>query len=297
MEKIARKTKRNVIKTNEYVYARGPKKSVLLVAHADTVQGYGNKQICTDTNRGIVWSPDGLGADDRAGVYAIAKLATEAKCGFLITTGEEIGGIGASAFLAKYENELKRYAYMIELDRKGSKDCVFYECNNKKFKNYIESFGFKEAQGSFSDISTLMESGVCAVNLSIGYYHQHTPKEYLNLREMNAVIKKVKKMCSQSKKKYRFEWNAFSNYKYQNGYSFYRDSYFKPKPGNNNLIENQDNFPEFEIAEFIATNESFSSREEVRELSEEYAEILGLKHLFLDYELIYERVTDLVSAF
>ena len=43
--------------------------------------------------------------------------------------------------------------YIIEFDRRGENDCVFQDCGNETFMNYVESFGFKTARGSYSDIS------------------------------------------------------------------------------------------------------------------------------------------------
>ena len=84
---------------------------------------------------------------------------------------------------------------MIQLDRKGSNDCVFYQCANGKFIKYIETFGFAEAIGSFSDISFLMPAWqVCGVNLSIGYREEHSVSETLNVHWMFQTIKKVEKM-------------------------------------------------------------------------------------------------------
>ena len=33
--------------------------------------------------------------------------------------------------------------YIIELDRRGSDDCVFYQCDNHEFDAYVEKFGFQ----------------------------------------------------------------------------------------------------------------------------------------------------------
>lgn len=85
--------------------------------------------------------------------------------------------------------------YLIELDRQGSIDAVFYDCNTADFKSYISSFGFKEAQGSFSDISFLMsEWNICAVNLSIGYRDEHTYAETLHFDDLFETVRKVKNM-------------------------------------------------------------------------------------------------------
>ena len=168
---------------------------IALVAHLDTVHRERPQFIFRDKEEDIVWSPQGLGADDRAGVFMILEILAS---GFLphviFTTDEEKGGIGASA-LADHKNPFKDLRYMIELDRSGYIDCVFYECNNKEFEKYVESFGFKTDWGTYSDICELCPAwGVAGVNLSVGYFYEHTLGELLNTSVMYETIAKVKLM-------------------------------------------------------------------------------------------------------
>ena len=91
---------------------------------------------------------------------------------------------------------------LIEIDRRGSKDAVYYDCDNKAFEDYVTSKGFKTEFGSFSDISYVApELGVAAVNLSSGYYNAHTQHEFINRKQIDAVIEKVKEMVEKKKKK------------------------------------------------------------------------------------------------
>ena len=84
---------------------------------------------------------------------------------------------------------------IFQLDRRGSDDCVFYDCDNPDFTKYVESFGFKETYGSFSDISIIAPAwGVAAANLSVGYYLEHSNTEYLKCRELEKTIERVKKI-------------------------------------------------------------------------------------------------------
>jgi len=185
----------DITTTPAYIYAEG-NIPVMLVAHLDTVHKNLPKEIFHDTFKNVFWSPQGIGADDRAGVWAILQLITpKVKPYILFTTQEEVGGIGAS--IAAKEIQAPDIKFIIELDRKGSNDAVFYDCCNQEFIDYIISFGFKENRGSFSDISVLCpEWNIAGVNLSTGYYNAHTKEEYLNLNELNINIKKIKKIFS-----------------------------------------------------------------------------------------------------
>ena len=186
-----------IVQTSEYIYAEGDI-PIALVAHMDTVFKTLPKDIYYDRDSNVMWSPTGLGADDRAGVFAICQII---KAGLrphiIFTTDEEVGGLGARA-LSLLPCPFKDLRYIIQLDRRGEKDCVFYDCDNKDFETYVEGFGFENAWGTFSDISYLAPAWkIAAVNLSIGYFSEHTTSEILNVNYMLDTIEKVKVMLNQ----------------------------------------------------------------------------------------------------
>lgn len=179
---------------------------VMLVAHLDTVHEQPARDICISADRNILMSPQGIGGDDRCGVFALCNifLSASVKPWLLFTCDEEIGGLGAKNFcLAHQQNqipkEIDQLKCIIELDRKGKNDAIFYNCDNPDFEEYISSKGFKSAQGSFSDISVIApQLGIAAVNLSCGYYHPHTRHEYINRFHLDSTIKKVCDILSDS---------------------------------------------------------------------------------------------------
>ena len=96
-----------------------------------------------------------------------------------------------------FENRLDQIKLLIEIDRKGSNDSVYYDCDNKEFENYITSKDFKTAYGTFSDISLIApELGIAVVNLSSGYYNAHSLHEYINRKELDNVLAKVIEIIS-----------------------------------------------------------------------------------------------------
>ena len=161
----------------------------------DTVFSQKPSQIFGDKERHVLWSPQGLGADDRAGIFAILQILSDGfKPHIIFTEDEEKGGIGAS-ILAKKKNPFKDLRYIIELDRSGNNDCVFYYCDNKEFIKYIKSFGFEFDYGTYSDICDICPAwNVAGVNLSIGYFHEHSLGEYLRTDILYNTIKKVEDM-------------------------------------------------------------------------------------------------------
>lgn len=185
IEKIGYKT----IIGDGFIYAKG-EIPILLVAHMDTVHKIKPTKIYYDQDEKIMWSPQGIGGDDRCGVYIILKLLSEFKPYILFTEDEEIGGIGAG----KVVETLKKpnVKFIIEVDRRGNSDCVFYDCDNKDFHKHIESFGFKTAWGTYSDIVTLSnEWDIASVNLSSGYYNEHTTNEIINIEDMKITYERI----------------------------------------------------------------------------------------------------------
>ena len=197
--------KYNVVDQDGFLYAKGDV-PVLLVAHMDTVH---TKQ-CTEIRNfnGRLSSPQGIGGDDRCGIFIIMNIVKELHCSVLLCEDEEKSGVGANKFVrakktiknddgkeveVKYITDLG-VNYMIEFDRKGNNDAVFYSCGNEEFIDFVEdATNFKFATGSFSDISVLMpEAKLSAVNLSCGYYNPHTPTEYVVYDEMMDTMEAAK---------------------------------------------------------------------------------------------------------
>lgn len=190
----------NIAYTDGYLYAAGTI-PVMLEAHMDTVHTHAVESICmSDTN--CVSSPEGVGGDDRCGIYTILRILrdTTYRPYILFTEDEEIGCVGANKFCSDLSHEIiakPPLHFIVEIDRKGANDSVFYECDNPEFETFINQFGFVTAYGSYSDIAqTAPAIGVAAVNVSSAYYHPHTLDEYINLNELETVIKNVTSIVS-----------------------------------------------------------------------------------------------------
>lgn len=195
---IRRYGKENVICTKDFIVAKG-QIPVGLVAHADTVFTVRPDEIYYDKEANVMWSPEGLGADDRAGIFAIIQiLNSRYRPHVIITTNEESGCIGSTMLVKHYKqkpfDELK---FLIQLDRRGTKDSVYYDCANNDFETFINDFGFETAWGTLSDISVLAPFwGVAAVNLSVGYKDEHSYEERLFVSALWDTIEKVKNILA-----------------------------------------------------------------------------------------------------
>lgn len=200
---------------NNFVYVPGARKDrVLLVAHADTVWdslyngGESCEQILTESN-GIYLSRSrvsGIGADDRAGC-AMLWLLKDSGHSLLIVDGEEYGQIGSRYIRDRYPqifDELNMHSYMIQLDRREHMNYKTYDLPvSKEFISFIEGkTGYKNSgRLSSTDIVALCRD-VCGVNLSIGYYCEHTPDERLVLREWLTTLTIIEELLRAEQKRY-----------------------------------------------------------------------------------------------
>lgn len=181
---------KQVVDCVDFLYAAGDI-DVLLVAHMDTVFRQLPEDFYWDKEMDVIWSPGGMGADDRAGIMAIIEIIRSGRRPhILLTTNEEIGGLGAEAFSRILPPITLKY--VIEIDRQGKDEAVFYECNNKEFMDYVLSFGFVKEEGIYTDIVEFCQKwDIAGVNVSAGYFYEHTATEMLCPTFLYETIDKV----------------------------------------------------------------------------------------------------------
>lgn len=195
-------------KQERFVYIEGTRPDkALIVAHADTVW-YG-QQIDFEEVDGVVVSKNkkqeidwnnkvdiktinagvGIGADDRAGC-SIAWEFVGSGHSVLITSGEEIGAIASKRIMTSswWRQEIKKHSFAVQFDRRNSEDLVFYNVGTNTFADYCQKeTNYKPQSGFSTDIKFLCKD-ICGVNLSVGYYKEHTPDEKLVLAEYQKTL-------------------------------------------------------------------------------------------------------------
>jgi Peptidase family M28 len=169
---------------------------VLLVAHADSFwDGMECPQHRIVQSGDILYSssPDvGIAADNRGGC-AIVWLLRELGHSILITDGEEQGLVGSKFLVDEHPDlaeEVQRdHQFVIQLDRANATDYKCYDVGSDSFREYIEATtGYLEPDRySCTDIVELC-TGICGVNLSVGFQHEHTPSENLNLNHWRNTL-------------------------------------------------------------------------------------------------------------
>lgn len=131
-----------------------------------------------------------LGADDKNGVYILLKLLNKFKnnISFIFSTEEEMGG-NIKFILDKNYIDIYSIKYAIILDRKGSHDIIGYMNNycDLDFDSIMCTvgyyFGYTTTDGFISDANVISNYINC-VNISVGYYNNHTRNEYSSLTDI-----------------------------------------------------------------------------------------------------------------
>lgn len=223
-----KKTHSDITVADGFVFAKG-NFPVLLLAHMDTVHKKLPNVIIYDEENDEMSSPNGIGGDDRCGIYMVLEVIKKFNCSVLFCEDEETGGIGAKKFIQTDLAKELEFNYAIEFDRKGSHDAVFYDCDNEKFEDFICEEFYDSSWGSFSDISVVAPFLKCAaVNLSCGYYNAHTTQEYVRLKEMQTSIDEACKILARTTENDKFEYieREYKSYRNYSGFGGYYGGYY-----------------------------------------------------------------------
>ena len=215
--------KKEVISDKGYIYSKGTF-PVLICAHMDTVHE-NTPKIITYTE-GKISSPQGIGGDDRCGVYIILQILKKIDCHVAFFEDEESGGVGSDLFTVTDYCKQMDVKFVIEFDRMNQNDAVFYRCDNEEFEEFITKEFFETNYGSFTDICNICPViGVAGVNISCGYYKQHTKEEYVVLKEMETVITEAIKLLERTDTSIKYEYIE-AKYTYSSYGSYYGNYYF-----------------------------------------------------------------------
>lgn len=197
-----------------FVYVPGVREDrALLVAHADTVwDGDAGAVQSVYVADGVVRGRNascGIGADDRAGC-AILWLLRESGHSLLVLDGEEYGSLAARHLRDSHPalfDELNGHAYAVEVDRREDRNYKTYHLPvSREFLAFIEaSTGYRSAGNRSSTDITVLCRDICGVNLSIGYYDEHTEEERLVLSEWYRTLSLLEEMLRGPQKRYLLE--------------------------------------------------------------------------------------------
>lgn len=191
--------------------ADGKESDTLFSSHVDTVHSVGGRQI-PQYKDGWLYKTDYrcLGADDGAGVWLLLEMIDRKIPGYyLFHRGEERGGIGSKEMSISHKDFLKRFKRAIAFDRRSTHSVItkqggkrtasdkFATSLAEKFNAVMPldfAFFSPDPGGSFTDTKNYVAIIDDCTNVSVGYEHEHSSDERLNvdyliaLRDACAVI-------------------------------------------------------------------------------------------------------------
>ena len=188
-----------------YVVFVGAGGGVLFSGHVDTVHANDaplHQEIVYDRQLGMIYKhPDDplkmpLGADNAAGCWLMMEMIDACVPGtYIFHRGEERGGIGSSGMAEHHADFLKRFKYAIAFDRRGTSNVITEmmvgrTCSDAFAQALSDKLGLGYAPdntGSFTDTANYIRLIPECTNVSVGYDHEHGPREVLDVLHLVAL--------------------------------------------------------------------------------------------------------------
>ena len=195
-----------------YYISIGDNYTTMFTCHLDTASSI--ISIVTHKIIGQYIMTDGnsiLGADDKAGMIVVLYMIEKKVPGlYYFFIGEECGCIGSSALSKAMENneeypeELKDITKVVSFDRRGTGSVITHQfygrCCSDDFANDLSQklndsgFGLNmkpDDTGVLTDSAQFMSIIPECTNISVGYYNEHTVKEYQDIEHLTKLCRSV----------------------------------------------------------------------------------------------------------
>jgi hypothetical protein len=180
----------------------------LFVAHVDTVhREMGPNKIRKTKSK---WYADGapLGADDGAGCAMLMHLIhNHTPAYYIFTQGEECGGIGAGYLAEHYPALLNQFSRAIAFDRRGIDGVISHQgygrCCSDGFAQALSDalnagddnlMYLPDDTGIYTDTAEFIDIIPECTNISVGYDHEHSVNEELDIYHLTNLAKAVLKV-------------------------------------------------------------------------------------------------------
>lgn len=172
----------------------------------------------------------GLGCDDANGICVALQMLEELPdIKVIFTTEEECGAKGATeaCFNTDFLYDVR---YFLQADRRGSSDLITHTNGirvvTQEFLNdlspIMKKYGYSENAGTYTDVGELVENTqICGVNISCGYYSEHTINEYCIISQLENCLNFIYEILTtlNSEKQYNIQIPS----RYSSNYSYYWD--------------------------------------------------------------------------
>ena len=177
----------------------------LFIAHVDTV----HREVGANKIRktASMWYADGapLGADDGAGCAMLMHLLhADVKGYYIFSQGEECGGIGAKFLESTHKSLLSQFDRAIAFDRRGTDSVISHQgwgrCASDTFCQALadalnlhdENLMYApDDTGVYTDTAEFVDIIPECTNISVGYDHEHSQQESLNIHHYQLLADAV----------------------------------------------------------------------------------------------------------
>ena len=177
----------------------------LFIAHVDTV----HREVGANKIRktASTWYADGaaLGADDGAGVALLMHMMhADIKGYYIFSQGEECGGIGAKHIATHHADLLAQFDRAIAFDRRGTDSIISHQgwsrCASDVFCEALadalnlhdENLMYTpDDTGVYTDTAEFIDIIPECTNISVGYDHEHSQQECLNIHHYELLSQAV----------------------------------------------------------------------------------------------------------
>jgi hypothetical protein len=177
---------------------------VLWSCHTDTQHRQEGQQVVAVDGQGTMYLKDPLssclGADDAAGVWLMREMIRAKREGlYIFHAAEEMGGVGSSWIASNTPELLAGIDFAIALDRKGTNSIITHQggerCCSDAFarslgRGLIMGIGpgmVPDDTGLFTDTANYVDLVPECTNLSVGYEHEHSRAETIDLHHLVAI--------------------------------------------------------------------------------------------------------------
>lgn len=175
------------------VYGDAEYVTTCFTSHHDTVHhNEGIQKVIFDPHLGHAYTEDPdsncLGADCTTGIWLMLEMIEAGVPGvYCVFAGEESGCVGSTALLKDNPYWLDDIDVMISFDRYGLDSIITHQASGRTAsddfaKSLAEALDMDNLKpdpgGIFTDSYVFSDTVNECTNLSVGYYNQHTKKEY-----------------------------------------------------------------------------------------------------------------------
>jgi hypothetical protein len=217
----------------------GDSPRVMFACHTDTVHKVSKRQRVRRRGRYLMATSkhsNCLGADDTGGVWIMVNMIRLGIEGmYIFHYGEEIGCVGATYIAQQTPGLLDNIDISIEFDRRGYTSVVTNQCGQEcaslefaaALCDQLDMEHVPDPTGMFTDNMEYAGLVPEIVNVSVGYFNQHSPQEELDDGYLKELLKAVVEVdysalpiVREPEEAFTYQW---SGGRYHSGYSSVRD--------------------------------------------------------------------------